>query len=46
MNFKFTGVSASQAGVLIQHYQTNCPLYGTLALAADVSIEFGFNCGG
>lgn len=39
MRFELTGVSDAQAGELIGYYQSHCPLYGTLIVAAEVTVE-------
>jgi len=39
MRFMMSGVSQEQAQQLLAYYQANCPLYGTLIRAAEVSVE-------
>ena len=39
MQFELTGVTQAQGANLIRYYQSNCPLYGTLTLAAPITIE-------
>lgn len=38
MTFELTGVSEAQADQLIRYYQSHCPLYGTLIVAAEISV--------
>ena len=40
MHFELAGVSQEQANALIEFYRGHCPLYGTLVVAAKVSIDF------
>jgi uncharacterized OsmC-like protein len=40
MKFVLSGVSQAEAQELIDFYKGNCPLYGTLAVAAQVTLEW------
>lgn len=39
MRFELTGVTDAQGDELLRHYQSHCPLYGTLILAAPITVE-------
>jgi len=40
MRVEFTGVTQAQADQLIQYYHANCPLLGTLKVAAEVTLDY------
>lgn len=39
MHFELTGVTHAQGEELLRYYQGHCPLYGTLILAAPITVE-------